>query len=155
HQGIARHRTAGTTRACAPAREARNAGRTCPIVDEHPASPSAGAASAAAEKAGQPTRGRYYPRRPNWDRTGGYEQMHTVLATALAVASGYGTAGAIVWPGSDDGGYLTSDKAAARCEAQAAKNTGKLIGAAIKCQDKMVVNAFKGKGPIDEQACED
>src|SRR5262249_44970650 len=37
---------------------------------------------------------------------------------------------------------------------KAAGNLGKLAGAIIKCQDKMVQNAFKAGAPIDEQACE-
>ena len=80
--------------------------------------------------------------------------MRAVLTAALAVAIGYGSAGAIVWPGGDDGGYLTLGKAASKCEQKAAGNLGKLAGAIIKCQDKMVKNAFKAKAPIDEQACE-
>ena len=81
-------------------------------------------------------------------------RMRAVLTAALAVAIGYGTAGAIVWPGGDDGGFLTLDKAASKCEQKAAKNLGKLAAAIIKCEDKMVANAFKLKPPIDEQACE-
>ena len=81
--------------------------------------------------------------------------MKAVLTAVLGIAIGYGTAGAIVWPGGDDGGYLTLDKAASDCEQKAVKNLGKLWGAISKCQDKMVVNAFKVKPPIDEQACED
>jgi len=77
-----------------------------------------------------------------------------VLTAALAVAIGYGTAGAISWPGGDDGGFLTLDKAASKCEQKAAGNIGKLAGAIIKCQDKLVQNAFKQKPQIDEQACE-
>ena len=78
-----------------------------------------------------------------------------VMTAMLAVAIGYGTAGAIVWPGGDDGGFLTLDQAASKCEQKAGGNTGKLAAGIIKCQDKMVVNAFKAKPPIDEQACED
>src|SRR5262245_7214817 len=81
-------------------------------------------------------------------------RIGVVLTAALAVAIGYGTAGAILWPGGDDGGYLTLDKAASKCEQKAAGNLGKLAGAIIKCQDKMVQNAFRGKPPLDEQACE-
>jgi len=80
--------------------------------------------------------------------------MRTVLGVALGIAICCSTAGAIVWPGGDDGGFLTSDKDAAKCEAKAAKNMGKLYRAILKCQGKMVANALKAKPPIDEQACE-
>jgi hypothetical protein len=76
------------------------------------------------------------------------------LMGTLGVAICGSTAGAIVWPGGDDGGYLTLDKNAAKCEAKAAKNMGKLWGAILKCQGKLVANALKGNPPIDEQACE-
>src|SRR5262249_54337912 len=70
-------------------------------------------------------------------------RIGVVLTAALAVAIGYGSAGAILWPGGDDGGYLTLDKAGSKCEQKAAGNLGKLAGAIIKCQDKLVQNAFK------------
>lgn len=73
-------------------------------------------------------------------------------AAALAVVLGAGTAGAVPWPG-DDTGSLTADKAASKCEQKASKNVGKLVGAILKCQTKLVDAAFKGK-PFDEQACE-
>src|SRR5262252_1937014 len=81
-------------------------------------------------------------------------RIGTLLPAALAVAIGYGTAGAITWPGGDDGGFLTLDKAASKCEQKAAGNLGKLAGAIIKCQDKMVQNAFAARPPLDEQTCE-
>src|SRR5215468_1531030 len=80
--------------------------------------------------------------------------MRTVLAVALGIAICGSTAGAIVWPGGDDGGFLTLDKNAAKCEAKAAKNMGKLWAAILKCQGKLVANALKANPPIDEQACE-
>ena len=76
------------------------------------------------------------------------------MGVALGITICCSTAGAIVWPGGDDGGFLTSDKDAAKCEAKAAKNMGKLHRAILKCQGKMVANALKAKPPIDEQACE-
>jgi len=76
-----------------------------------------------------------------------------VLTAALAVAIGYGTAGAIPW-GGDDGGFLTLSKTASKCEQKAGGNLGKLAGAIIKCQDKMVQAAAAAKPSVDEQACE-
>ena len=80
--------------------------------------------------------------------------MRTALAVALGIAICGSAAGAIVWPGGDDGGFLTLDKNAAKCEAKAAKNWGKLWAAILKCQGKLVANALKANPPIDEQACE-
>src|SRR5262245_32990444 len=82
-------------------------------------------------------------------------RRRTVLSVALAIAICGSTAGAIVWPGGADGGYLTLNKDAAKCEAKAAKNMGKLYRAILKCEGKLVANASAGKPPIDEQACED
>src|SRR5215475_11762666 len=81
-------------------------------------------------------------------------RMRTVLGVALGIAICCSTAGAIVWPGGDDGGFLTSDKDAAKCEAKAAKNMGKLYRAILKCQGNLVANAVAGKPPVDEYACE-
>jgi len=75
------------------------------------------------------------------------------MMAGLAVAIGYGTVGATPWPG-DDTGETSTDKVKVKCEVKASKNTGKLVAAILKCQTKLVDNAFKQKPALDEQGCE-
>lgn len=80
-------------------------------------------------------------------------RTNAVLSAALATVIGYGIANAIPWPG-DDAGLASLDKTISKCEIKASKNVSKLVAAILKCQTKLVDNAFKAKPPLDEQACE-
>jgi len=79
-------------------------------------------------------------------------QTRGMAISILALAIGARGAAAVPWPG-DDSGSLTLDKATSKCEQKANQNVGKLVGAILKCQTKLVDSAFKGS-PFDEQACE-
>jgi hypothetical protein len=77
------------------------------------------------------------------------------LALAFAGSASAQCPGAVNTPfGTDDGGFLTCNKAASKCEQKASGNvSSKLVAGILKCHSKAADSAFKGVA-FDEEACE-
>src|SRR6185369_1523624 len=82
-------------------------------------------------------------------------RISIVLMTVCMLMVGHRIARAACTPfGDDDGGCMTSNKDASKCEQKASANGATLAKAIIKCHAVAAAKAFKAK-PFDEEACED